>query len=103
MVTKTPLEAYQLGMVNRDHAARIAMKALDRVQTYDPVGMVMGSALLFAAMCERCGLDAGETYRMAQRILNNDEAFHQRANIQVQALKDFAGIRVMGDANVSIA
>lgn len=100
--TRHPLNRDRLSMLKRGEAVRVAHAALSGVQEELPELMVMGIATLFAAVCERAQLDAGEMHRMAQRVLRYDPLM-RRDNDSVQSLRDFVGIRVLGERNVSIS
>lgn len=89
-------------MIPRETAARIAHEALFPVQNLKPHEMVAGVALLFAAITHRAGIDPQEAHKLGLRILR-DQPLHQQANASLQSLKDFAGLRIKGDRNVSIS
>lgn len=97
-----PFDYHRMTLLPRIKAADAAHAALDPLQQLSPEEMVMGSALLFATLTKRCGLDAGELYAMATRVLAA-EPFHKRANDSLQSLQDFAGLRIKGEHNVSIS
>jgi len=96
------LDRDALMLVNRDVAAACAHEALFPIQSMQPHEIVAGAAVLFAAICSRVGLDPEEVHGIGLRILR-EEDFHQKTNASLQSLRDFAGLRIKGDANVSIA
>lgn len=97
-----PFDFHTMTQLPRQLAADAAHAALDGVQQRSPEEMVLGVALLFAAIAKRVGVDPAETYAMATRVLDY-EPHHRRANDSLQSLQDFAGIRIKGDTNVSIS
>lgn len=102
--TPHPLDRDKLSMVSRAQAAQAAHLALFAIQNERPEVMMGGVAILFAAFIHRCGLDPQEVHHMGMKILRDpaDPGYHN-VNISLQSLKDFAGIRVMGERHVSIA
>lgn len=102
ILASRPLDRDKLNMLDRQLAADIAFTALHPIQDKDPEEIVMGSAVLFAAICRRCSVDAGEMYAKATTVLREDP-FHKRTNDALQSLQDFAALRVLGDADVGIA
>lgn len=99
--TKTPLDRDKLSMVPRHQAADAAFLALDAIQEEQPEVMMMGAGVLFAALTQRTGLDPYALYQMGQKVLT-DEDFHRKTNASLQSLRDFAGLRIMGQ-EVSIS
>jgi hypothetical protein len=78
----------------------MAHTALYTMQDERPEEIVVGAAMLFAALAQRTGLDPEEMYRQGIRMLR-PEPGDQRTNEQLEALRDFAGLRIMGE-NVTI-
>lgn len=101
--TPTPLDGDKLAMVPRIQAASAAHLALFGIQDERPEVMVMGAAVLFTALCHRCGLDPEALHTMGRRVLLADQDFHRETNDSLQSLRDFAGLRVKGDREVSIS
>lgn len=97
-----PLSKDRLAMLPRGTAARAAHQALNGLQREPPEVMVAGAALLFAAIVNRCGLDPQEMHHLGLRMMRDQEA-HKLDNDSLQSLRDFAGIRIMGEKHVSIA
>lgn len=89
-------------MVPRGVAADAAHTALFGVQNLEPEPMVAGIALLFAAVCERCALSPQGAHELGRRLLR-DQDFHTKTNGSLQSLRDFAGIRIMGEKDVVVA
>lgn len=100
--TLRPLDRDRLTMTPRGEAARVAHAALSEIQRERPELMVMGAAVLFATLCARCGIDPQELHTMARKVLTDQEGF-RRDNDSLQSLRDFAGIRIMGEREVSIS
>jgi hypothetical protein len=90
-------------MVERWEAARCAHAALDPIQAELPEAMVMGSAVLFAAMVHRCMLDPHALYQMGLKVLQADMLGHKKTNDSLRSLQDFAGLRVMGEEGTTIS
>jgi hypothetical protein len=96
-----PINRDRLLMIPRDQAAVAAHALLHPVQGLTPEQQVAGAAVLFAAICARIGEDPQALYQLGNRILR-DENFHVKGNVQMQVLRDYAGIVIKGDRNVSI-
>lgn len=96
-----PLDRDKLTMMPRGEAARVAHLALSEIQGEAPELMVLGAAVLFATLCQRCNLSAQDVHHMAHKVLTDQEGF-RRDNASLQSLRDFAGIRIMGEREVSI-
>ncbi len=94
--TRQPLNKDRLAMVPRRQAADAAQLALFGVQDERPEVMLLGVAVLFAALCSRCGLDPEEMHTMGRSVLMAREDFHKQTNDSLSALRSFAGLRVMG-------
>lgn len=97
-----PFNRDHLNLVSRDAAMKAAMAQLDAVQNEEPEVALAGAAIMFAAFVRRLGLSPQDTYELGKRILT-PEQYHQKANIVGEVLRDFAGIRMMGDTNVEAA
>lgn len=82
-----------LNSASRDEAARVTFLALHGIQKEKPHAQVWAAALLFSALCHKLQLSPGEMHSKALRMLA-DEPFHKKANDQLEALKDFAGMRL---------
>ena len=101
-----PLNKDALSMVPRRRAADAAHEALFPVQSKPPEVMVAGVALLFATLAARCGLDPEELHALGRKLLRDPEeqlGGDRGTNSSLQSLRDFAGIRIMGERHVSIA
>lgn len=97
-----PFDYHTMTQLPRQSAADSAILALDAVQRLEPEAQMLGVAVLFAAMCHRVGVNPSDMHTMGSRVLRY-EPLHRRANDSIQALQDYAGLRIKGDPNVSIA
>ena len=96
-----PLDRDKLAAVSRQRAADAAQLALFQLQdihldSRDGVEVqVMGVGILFAVMCQRCGLSPRELHDMATRLLNAPDNHDTTTSNSLQVLKDFIAARVM--------
>jgi hypothetical protein len=97
-----PLDRDRLSMAQRGEVAMAAHRALDALQRETPEIMMMGAALLFHTLCLRCRVDPQEIHHLAGRVLRDQDGF-KKDNDSLQSMRDFAGIRIMGEREVSIA
>ena len=97
-----PLNTDRMAMLPRGEVARVAHGALAEVQGESPELLLLGAALLFATLCQRCGQEPDVLHRMALKVLK-PEPCDRRTNDSLQSLRDFAGIRVMGERDVGIS
>lgn len=88
------LDATQLHMVSRDRVANVVHALLHGANHERPAELTAGAAVLFAAMAERNAIDPEELFRLGRRILFAHDPHHDKPNIQLEALRDFAGLRV---------
>ncbi|MEW6121265.1 MAG: hypothetical protein AB1698_01530 [Pseudomonadota bacterium] len=102
MAGPQPLDRDKLFTINRATAAEAAHEALFPIQEKPPHAMVAGIAVLFAAVCNRTGVDPHDAHTFAMRLLK-PEAFDKKTNDSLQSLRDFAGIHIKGDQDVSIS
>jgi hypothetical protein len=90
------IDRTRLLMLPRNAAADAANLALFQLQDKTPEEQVMGAAVLFATFCEALGLDPQETHAMGLRVLKAPSTDDHVAGHNLQALRDFASIRVGG-------
>lgn len=95
-----PFSRDRLKLVSRDKAAYAAFAALDRLQQEEPEVAMAAASILFAAWCDRTNSDPHDMHEQGEKMLRA-EAFHRKANIQLETIRDFAGIRIMGDRNIT--
>lgn len=91
------LDTTQLQMVSRDRVAAVAHALLHGANHERPPELTAGAAVLFAAMAERVGMDPEELYHLGRRILFAADRHHDKPNVQMEALRDFAGLRVRNE------
>jgi hypothetical protein len=93
----------KLSMVPRDKAAHSALMALHQLQDIEhPEHMLLGVATLFSAFCNRCGIDPSEVHAMGLSVIKARDDGDAPTGGAIQVLRDFAGIRLMGqDVSVS--
>jgi len=98
-----PFNKDRLMLLNRDRAMNMAMAILDRTQQEtDPEVAFAGQAIMFAAWCKRLNMDPHEAHTIALKMLA-PEQFRQKGNIIGEVIRDFAGIRLVGDRRVDPA
>lgn len=96
-----PFSRDRLMMVSRDEAARVAMLALTPIQDESPEHAMAAAALLFAVWCKRLSMSGHEAYQLGSKLLTPQQ-FHQKGNITMETLRDFAGIRMAADDRVEL-
>jgi hypothetical protein len=94
-----PFSKDKLMLVSRDKAASQAFAILDRLQFETPEVMMAATSLLFATWCQRLGMHPFEMHQLGLKMLK-PEAFHLKGNAHLETLRDFAGIRMLGDAKI---
>lgn len=97
-----PYDHMAASTMGRQRAADAAHLCLDALQNMDAEDVVMGSAVLFAALCKQLGLNPEELHGMASKVLRY-EPNHRRTNDSVQSLLDFIRLRIKGDVNVTVS
>lgn len=96
-----PFSRDRLKLISRDKAAEGAFAILDKLQQAGPEVQVASVAILFAAWCKRLTLDPHDIYQQGMKMLA-PEFGHHKANLHLETLRDFAGIRMAGDERVDI-
>ncbi|WP_266031188.1 hypothetical protein [Brucella intermedia] len=91
------IDPTQLHMVSRDRAASVAHSLLNGANHERPELITAGTAILFAVMAERTGMEPEELFRLGNRILREPSPHHTKSNVQLEALRDFAGLRVRNE------
>jgi hypothetical protein len=92
-----PLDRDKLFMLSRGTAADAAQLALFQLQMLSPEECMAGAAVLFAVLAKRCGIDPQELHEMGRRVLMAPTDGDVPATNSLEALRDFAGLRLMGD------
>ena len=88
------LDSTHLSMVSRDRVADVAFNALDRIQRERPELLTAAFALLFAVVAERNQLDPLSLFTLGRRLLHEPHPNHGHPTVQLESLRDFAGLRV---------
>lgn len=87
------IDPTQLHMVSRDRVASVAHAMLFPANQEKGELLVAGAAVLFAVMAERAAMDPHDLYLLGRRILTSADPHHFQPNVQMEALRDFAGLR----------
>lgn len=96
------LDRDHLHMANRDKAVQGAHSALTPMNRMQGEELVSAVSVLFAAVCNRVALDPQLCHSLGMRMLR-EEQHHTKANAALQSLRDFAGIQIAGERDVSIS
>lgn len=80
--------------IPRGRAAQFAMDMVHPVQGERGESILAGVAVLFATMATRYNRSPQDLYQYGMRILEANEPFKKLPNAQVEALKDFAKLKV---------
>lgn len=94
-IPSSPLNRDKLFLLPRSEGLRFAHLALHGVQDEQPEAILAAIAILFAGVCERCLVDPQEMHRLGKKFLRSSEG-DQRTNESAEVLRDFAGLRIMG-------
>lgn len=78
----------QITSANRDSVAAAAFRVIDRVQNSNQNVQIAGAAVAFVLMAERMGINPGDLYALADRIMRDDNAGFGRAK-QFAAVADY--------------
>lgn len=71
---KTLLDGDKLNSVNIRPVGNIAMAVADAVQNYQREQQVVGAAAFFLLLCKTYRIDAGEAFRVADRVIKSANA-----------------------------
>lgn len=88
------LDQDRLALLPRDTIAVDTHAVLDRLAHLRPENQVAAVATLFAAICERYSGSPQDLHHFGRRILGADEPFHHKGNVQIEALRDFAHLKI---------
>jgi len=83
-----------LNMLPRDTVATDASRLIDPLKNEKGERLLAATAVAFAIMCERTSMSPQDMWLYGRRVLGADEPFHRQGNTQVEALRDFAGLRI---------
>ena len=93
----TRIDRDALNSLKRDKIAPLTSAILDPIASHSGEELLAASATLFAVMVERYGGSPQDLYEYGRRVLGADEPFHKKGNDQLEALRDFAALRVRGE------
>lgn len=86
-------------MVSRDKVASVAHALLHGANHEQPAELTAGAAALFFVIAERAGMGPEELYHLGRRLVT-PSPHHDKPNAQMEALRDFAGLRVRNDPRI---
>lgn len=86
----TRLDADTLHSIPRDKMAADALLLMDGLRNHSGEEQMAATAVLFAVFCRRFNQSPQDLYEMGKRIINTEEAFHDKGNQLVETLKDFS-------------
>lgn len=84
------LDRDKLFMIPREKAAEGAHLALNPIQALAPHEQLAASAVLFFVLANRNGISGEELYHLGRKLIER-QPHHKIANVQIEALQDFAG------------
>ena len=93
----TRIDQDRLNLLKRDRIAALTQAVLDPISSHPGEELLAASATLFAVMCERYSASPQDLHEYGRRVLGADEPFHKQGNDQLEALRDFAALRVRGE------
>jgi len=100
MSHSTQIDRQQLGMVSRDKAVTLAHALLAGANKERGEDIAAGVAILFAVLAERTNMDPQELYSLGRRLLTTHDQHHVKSNRALDALLDFAGLRVTTNPSI---
>ncbi|MFT3671326.1 hypothetical protein [Aestuariivirga sp.] len=86
-----PLDRDRLMSTSRKAVAEAALEALNQVQARPANEQMLGIATVFAVYCHRFMVDPQEMHSVGLKVLRA-EAHDFKTNLQIDVLRDFAGI-----------
>lgn len=93
----TRIDRDKFHMIPRDQVAHVAHGLLHGGHNETGEMIAAATAVLFAAIAERTQMDPEELFRVGRKILHSPEAHHRKGNVHLEALRDFAGLRIRND------
>lgn len=90
----TRIDQDKLSLISRDQVAYDAHLMLDSLRNLKGERQVAAIATLFAVVIERYSGSPQDLYSFGRKILGADEPFHDKANVQLEALRDFAALNM---------
>lgn len=88
------LDGDKLSMLSRDRIATDAFALLSTLRNHKGEELVAATSVLFAAVAERFGRSPQDLYLFGAKVLGLNEPFHDKANQQVEAMRDYALLRI---------
>lgn len=96
----TRLDPDALTSLPRDRVAALTQAILNPISSHKGHELMAATAVLFAVMVERYGGRPEGLYEYGRRVLGSDEPFHKKGNDQLEALRDFAAMRVNNNPTI---
>lgn len=90
-----PLDKDKLAMTSRDATVMRSLRLLHVIQNDTPEEMVAAIAMLFSTVVNRVGLDPQWCHQLGVRMVRHHQ-HHDKHNMALQSLRDFAGMRIAG-------
>jgi len=90
----TRLDHDHLTSIPRDVIARDASLLLDPLKDLSGERQMAAIAVDFYIATERYGGNPQALYEMGRRVVQDQEQFHKKGNDQLEALRDFAALRM---------
>lgn len=90
----TRLDHDILTSLSRDQIARDTSNLLEPLKNFKGERMVAATAVLFAIMVERYSGSPEGLYEFGKKVLRTEAAFHKKGNDEMEALRDFASLRI---------
>jgi hypothetical protein len=89
-----------LALMSRDTVAFDAHQLFDALRNHKGEQIVAAVAVAFAVVAERYGGTPEGLHDYGRRILFAENAFHDKANVQLEALRDYASLRMNSNPKV---
>lgn len=83
-----------LASIPRDRIAFDTQRLLDPMRNDRGENILAAGAVAFAVLVERYGGSPEGLYEYGKRVLHHQEQFHKKGNDQLEALRDFAALRI---------
>lgn len=84
----------KLFMMPRDQVAHIAHALLNGGKEQSGEMLAVSTAVLFAVISERTQMDPEELFRVGRKVLFDPQPHHTKGSVHLEALRDFAGLRI---------
>jgi len=83
-----------LNLLPRDQIARDTSNLLDALKNERGERLVAACAVAFAIVIERYSGSPEGLYEYGKRVLRAEQEFHKKGNDELEALRDFASLRI---------